>query len=132
MRHRKTDAHIATIRVSVPIDLMRLSTVSEAAEAINGIQAHLPPGSTVEVLNSRFGRVDAPRDTKVFDGIMAGLNDALAHASGGDDGGGVNPQPTQLDIEHALAAVRDQVTAGAMPDDESLRRVPRPAPNGGG
>src|SRR5262245_2946514 len=60
MRHRKTDAHIATIRVSIPIAAMDAASVQAAADAIAEIQNELPPGSVVEVLNSRFGRVEAP------------------------------------------------------------------------
>ena len=121
MRHRKTDAHIATIRVSVPIDPMNVATIEVAHAAINGLRAHLPAGSTVEVLNSRFGRVDAPQ-------IVTQIAPAMAEAQ---------LQFTQSDISDALKSLNEQihnVTAGAMPEPEipdSLRRVPRHVPNGG-
>lgn len=107
MRHRKTDAHIATIRVSVPIAAMDAASVSKAAEAINGLRAHLPPGSAVEVLNSRFGRVDAPvaaEPPKQID-MMQALKDAV--------------------ISDTMADIKAQVQNGAgdpeLPD--SLRRT---------
>ncbi len=78
MRHRKTDAHIATIRVSVPISAMDAASVQAAANAVAGIQAHLPPGSTAEVLNSRFGRVDAPAAPSIPD-LMSALKVAASH-----------------------------------------------------
>jgi len=107
MRHRKTDAHIATIRVSVPIAAMDAQSVSAAAEAIAGIASHLPPGSTVEVLNRRFGRVDVAPVVVTATGIITGTLSEIAES-----------------IDKTIAA-RD---VGDIPD--SLRRVPRPAPNG--
>ena len=111
-RHRKTDAHIATIRVSVPISAMDAVSVQVAADAIDGIQAHLPPGSTVEVLNSRFGRVDAP--------VAAPAQMALAMSE------------IASEISAASDTLRHTGPGGAPEPEipESLRRVPRPAPNG--
>src|SRR5262245_36803480 len=57
-RTRKTDAHVATVTISIPIDAMDLESIKLARDAINGLAAKLPEGSQVRVLSSRFGRVE--------------------------------------------------------------------------
>ncbi len=116
MRHRKTDAHIATVRVSVPIAAMDAESVRLAAEAIAGIQSHLPPGSTVEVLNSRFGRADVVITPKEVLDLLAPREPDKALIG-------------HLAMTEAMQEIKQQVL---QPDDnleppESLRRVPRMA-----
>jgi hypothetical protein len=138
-RHRKTDAHIATVRVSVPIAAMDPVSVQVAAEAIAGIVDRLPPGSTVEIINSRFGRVDMKVVAEVevqADMIesMQQIKTSIATAA----------QDIKLDVrsqaEANVIAVRGsndvpafevcvQAEMRALTDEpetpESLRRVPR-------
>ena len=133
MRHRKTDAHIATIRVSVPIDPMNVATISRASAAISGMLGHgiFPPGTTIEVLNSRFGRVDVSVTPKQ---VLDLLTPREPSQTAGDPRG-MMPQTMSLPggIAEAMQEIAQQVSAGdGMDPPESLRRVPRPAPNGGG
>ena len=117
MRHRKTDAHIATIRVSVPISARSAASVQSAADAVENLAGKLPHGSTLEILNSRFGRMEVvatartPRQMDI---------EEITLTNGGPD----HPEYNKVEV----------ITAGAVdPLDPpgSLRRVPRPAPNGG-
>ncbi len=141
MRHRKTDAHIATIRVSVPIDPMDVATISRASAAISGMLGHgiFPPGTTIEVLNSRFGRVDAPVAAPA-QGVITGIivtNGGPGSEHNKTEAVVSHPDGSQtterLPIPDAMAAIRDAVVSAGdgMDPPEHLRRVPRPAPNGG-
>src|SRR5262245_579927 len=61
-RTRKTDAHVATVRISIPIDAQDIASITGARDAIASLATKLPSGSAVEILSSRFGRVELPAE----------------------------------------------------------------------
>lgn len=113
-RTRKTDAHVASVTISIPIDAMDVSSITAARDAIAGLAAHLPPGSAVRVLSSRFGRVEM---------VMPTPADLLARLAPREQEYGVGPiVDTMAEIKQALQPEPE------IP--ESLCRVPRQVGNG--
>lgn len=58
-RTRKQDAWVASVRISIPIDATKPSTIAAAQERVRAL-SELIPGCSVEITHAGFGRMAAP------------------------------------------------------------------------
>lgn len=126
-RTRRQDAWIATVRVSIPIDAGDIGSIRRAQESVAKL-ASLIPGSTVEVTHAGFGRMAAAATESPVQASMADIAQMVLGMSKGPPvaaayGGAVST--TLGATNHIESVERDD-----LEPPESLRRVPRPAPNG--
>lgn len=58
-RKKRTDAYVARATISIPIDSSDPASFQKAVEAIDGLLAELPSGSTMEFASRSLGKMEA-------------------------------------------------------------------------